>query len=61
MPDTDRKGETNVASGNLLLERVTRLGYALFFATLSFLGLGIQPPSADWGLAIADGYGFLTG
>ncbi|TGV73297.1 ABC transporter permease, partial [Mesorhizobium sp. M2D.F.Ca.ET.145.01.1.1] len=21
----------------------------------------IQPPSADWGLAIADGYGFLTG
>ncbi len=25
------------------------------------LGLGIQPPSADWGLAIADGYGFLTG
>ncbi|MGX7873968.1 hypothetical protein ACVDG5_015505 [Mesorhizobium sp. ORM6] len=30
-------------------------------ATLSFLGLGIQPPSADWGLAIADGFGFLTG
>lgn len=30
-------------------------------ATLSFLGLGIQPPSADWGLAVADGYGFLTG
>ncbi len=22
---------------------------------------GIQPPSADWGLAVADGYGFLTG
>ncbi|MER8600933.1 hypothetical protein NKH09_24095 [Mesorhizobium sp. M1339] len=60
--DTDRKGETNVASGNLLLERVTRLGYAFFsIATLSFLGLGIQPPSADWGLAVADGYGFLTG
>ncbi|WP_246707359.1 hypothetical protein [Mesorhizobium sp. NZP2077] len=28
---------------------------------VGFLGLGIQPPSADWGLAIADGYGFLTG
>jgi peptide/nickel transport system permease protein len=46
----------------ILIELVTRLGYAfLSIATLSFLGLGIQPPSADWGLAIADGYGFLTG
>lgn len=46
----------------ILIELVTRLGYAFFsIATLSFLGLGIQPPSADWGLAIADGYGFLTG
>ncbi|PLP59401.1 ABC transporter permease [Mesorhizobium loti] len=46
----------------ILVELITRLGYAFFsIATLSFLGLGIQPPSADWGLAIADGYGFLTG
>jgi len=46
----------------ILIELITRLGYAFFsIATLSFLGLGIQPPSADWGLAIADGYGFLTG
>ncbi|MBB6411449.1 ABC transporter permease [Mesorhizobium sangaii] len=46
----------------ILVELVTRLGYAFFsIATLSFLGLGIQPPSADWGLAVADGYGFLTG
>lgn len=46
----------------ILIEFVTRLGYAFFsIATLSFLGLGIQPPSADWGLAVADGYGFLTG
>ena len=46
----------------ILIELVTRLGYAFFsIATLSFLGLGIQPPSADWGLAVADGYGFLTG
>jgi peptide/nickel transport system permease protein len=45
----------------ILIEFITRLGYAFFsIATLSFLGLGIQPPSADWGLAIADGYGFLT-
>jgi peptide/nickel transport system permease protein len=46
----------------ILIELITRLGYAFFsIVTLSFLGLGIQPPSADWGLAIADGYGFLTG
>ncbi|PSH65183.1 ABC transporter permease [Phyllobacterium sophorae] len=46
----------------IMVELVTRLGYAFFaVATLSFLGLGIQPPSADWGLAIAEGYGFLTG
>ncbi|TPI11812.1 ABC transporter permease [Mesorhizobium sp. B4-1-3] len=46
----------------ILIELVTRLGYAFFsIATLSFLGLGVQPPSADWGLAIAEGYGFLTG
>lgn len=46
----------------ILIELVTRLGYAFFsIATLSFLGLGIQPPSADWGLSVADSYGFLTG
>lgn len=46
----------------ILIELVTRLGYAFFsIATLSFLGLGIQPPSADWGLAVAEGYGFLSG
>ena len=46
----------------ILIEAIVRLGYAFFtVATLSFLGLGIQPPSADWGLAIADGYVFLSG
>jgi peptide/nickel transport system permease protein len=45
----------------IFIEFTLRLGYAFFsVATLSFLGLGIQPPSADWGLAIADSYGFLT-
>jgi peptide/nickel transport system permease protein len=45
----------------ILIEGIVRLGYAFFtVATLSFLGLGIQPPSTDWGLAIAENYGFLT-
>jgi peptide/nickel transport system permease protein len=25
-------------------------------ATLSFLGVGIQPPSADWGLTVSEEY-----
>ena len=37
-----------------------RLGYAIFTAaTLSFLGLGIQQPSPDWGLTISLGRAFL--
>jgi peptide/nickel transport system permease protein len=28
--------------------------------TLSYLGLGIQPPTADWGTMISDGQNFLT-
>ena len=28
-------------------------------ATLSFLGLGAQPPSPDWGLAINDNRAFI--
>jgi peptide/nickel transport system permease protein len=46
----------------IVIELIVRLGYAFFsVATLSFLGLGIQPPSADWGVTIAESYGFLTG
>ncbi len=29
-------------------------------ATLSFLGLGIQPPDASWGLMIADGHDYIA-
>jgi ABC-type dipeptide/oligopeptide/nickel transport system permease subunit len=29
-------------------------------ASLSFLGLGIQPPQASWGLMIADGRNYIT-
>ncbi len=39
-----------------------RLGYAIFaVATLSFIGFGIQPPSPDWGLSMADNYGLING
>ncbi len=46
----------------ILVETTVRLGYAIFtVATLSFIGFGIQPPSADWGLAISDSYGLING
>ncbi len=46
----------------ILVETTVRLGYAIFtVASLSFLGFGIQPPSADWGLAIAENYGMIAG
>ena len=32
----------------------------LAIVTLGFLGLGVQPPTAEWGSMIADGSGFLT-
>jgi peptide/nickel transport system permease protein len=38
----------------IVVEATIRFGYAIFTsATLSFLGLGIQQPSPDWGLTIA--------
>jgi peptide/nickel transport system permease protein len=38
----------------IIVEATVRLGYAIFLAaTFSFLSLGIQPPSPDWGLTIA--------
>lgn len=46
--------------GAIVVEATVRLGYAIFTAaTLSFLGLGIQQPSPDWGLTISLGRGFL--
>ena len=47
----------------ILVEFTVRLGYAVFaVATLSFLGFGIQPPTADWGADIAADYsGLLAG
>ena len=48
--------------GPVLVEFTVRLGYAIFtIATLSFLGVGIQPPAPDWGVQISDHYGLISG
>lgn len=47
-------------TGTLLAELALRLNYAIIFiTTLNFLGLGVQPPSSDWGLMVSDGRAFL--
>ena len=46
----------------ITVEVTVRLGYAIFtVASLSFLGFGMQPPSPDWGLSIAENYGLIVG
>lgn len=48
-------------TGPLLAEFALRLTYAIgFISTLSFLGLGQQPPSSDWGLMVSDGRPYFT-
>jgi peptide/nickel transport system permease protein len=43
--------------GPIVVEMTVRFGYAIFtVATLSFLGVGLQPPSPDWGLSISEEY-----
>jgi peptide/nickel transport system permease protein len=43
--------------GPTVVEMTVRFGYAIFtVATLSFLGVGLQPPSPDWGLSVSEEY-----
>lgn len=43
--------------GPIIVLATVRFGNAILAeATLSFLGVGIQPPEASWGVLIADGY-----
>jgi len=48
----------------LIVAQATLLfGYAMVdFAAISFIGLGVQPPTADWGVMVASGQaGVLQG
>ena len=47
--------------GPVIVEATVRLGYAIFaVAGLTFLGLGVQPPSPDWALQVSDNYALLN-
>lgn len=45
----------NIIGPVIIYASLTVPGVMLLEATLSFLGLGIQPPAASWGTLIADG------
>ncbi|MES2634803.1 MAG: ABC transporter permease [Pseudomonadota bacterium] len=50
----------NIASP-ILIQAGMRVSIAILLGSgLSFLGLGVVPPTADWGLMISEGRGFIT-
>ena len=49
----------NVLRPNLVFSTLDVVLNILVLASLSFLGLGVQPPTAEWGLMVADGQTFL--
>jgi peptide/nickel transport system permease protein len=45
----------------LAVEAALRFSYAIFLvASLGFLGVGVQPPSPDWGLMVSENRNYLT-
>ena len=48
------------ARGPIIIDAMLRVGYAVFaIGTLGFLGLGLPPPSPDWGSIVNAGRGFI--
>jgi len=48
------------ARGPIIVDAMLRVGYAVFaIGTLGFLGLGVPPPSPDWGSMAARGRDFI--
>jgi peptide/nickel transport system permease protein len=48
------------ARGPIIIDAMLRVGYAIFaMGTLGFLGLGLPPPSPDWGSMVATGRRFI--
>jgi peptide/nickel transport system permease protein len=48
------------ARGPIIIDAMLRVGYAIFaMGTLGFLGLGLPPPSPDWGSMVAVGRRYI--
>ena len=51
--DNEQRNITNILPP-LVAEFGLRFCYVLMIASLSFLGVGIQPPTADWGSMVRE-------
>ena len=48
------------ARGPIMVDAMLRIGYAIFaIGTLGFLGLGLPPPSPDWGSMVSSGMRYI--
>jgi peptide/nickel transport system permease protein len=48
------------ARGPIIIDALLRIGYAIFaMGTLGFLGLGLPPPSPDWGSMVSAGRRYI--
>jgi peptide/nickel transport system permease protein len=45
----------------MIVQMSLTMGYAILNAAgLSFIGLGVRPPTAEWGIMVADGAAFMV-
>jgi peptide/nickel transport system permease protein len=50
----------NATLGSIVFSMSDAVLVLLNGAAISYLGLGVQPPTAEWGIMIAEGQGFIT-
>jgi ABC-type dipeptide/oligopeptide/nickel transport system permease subunit len=51
----------NILSPVIVVSTIRMAHVIILEASLSFLGLGVQPPTASWGSMVADGRSFMLG
>jgi len=51
----------NILSPVIVVSTIRMAHVIILEASLSFLGLGVQPPTASWGSMVADGRAFMLG
>jgi ABC-type dipeptide/oligopeptide/nickel transport system permease subunit len=49
----------NILSPVVVVSTIRMANVIILEASLSFLGLGVQPPTASWGSMVADGRAFM--